>query len=92
MLIADVSGFTALTEARGGQGSTGVELLTKCMNRYFTKVRWLDHQHSMCSCVRELGGCPCCIDDVGPACHFCGCEHCATNAGVCAAPQRMPGH
>lgn len=39
VLIADVSGFTALTEALGGQGSTGVELLTKCMNRYFTKVR-----------------------------------------------------
>ncbi len=40
MLIADVSGFTALTEALGGQGSAGVELLTKCMNRYFTKVGW----------------------------------------------------
>ena len=38
VLIADVSGFTALTEALGRQGSTGVELLTKCMNRYFTQV------------------------------------------------------
>ena len=40
VMIADVSGFTALTEALGGQGSAGVELLTKCMNRYFTKVGW----------------------------------------------------
>jgi len=38
-MIADVSGFTALTEALGSQGSAGVELLTKCMNRYFTQVR-----------------------------------------------------
>ena len=38
VMIADVSGFTALTEALGRQGSTGVELLTKCMNRYFTQV------------------------------------------------------
>ena len=41
VLVADVSGFTALTEALalGAQGSAGVELLTKCMNRYFTQVR-----------------------------------------------------
>ncbi|KAL4458480.1 hypothetical protein ABPG75_013345 [Micractinium tetrahymenae] len=38
VMIADVSGFTALTEALSGQGSVGVELLTKCMNRYFTQV------------------------------------------------------
>lgn len=41
LMLADVSGFTALTEALGGQGSAGVELLTKCMNRYFTSVRSL---------------------------------------------------
>lgn len=39
VVIADVSGFTALTEALSGQGSVGVELLTRCMNRYFTQVR-----------------------------------------------------
>jgi hypothetical protein len=38
VMIADVSGFTALTESLGAQGSAGVELLTKCMNRYFTQV------------------------------------------------------
>jgi class 3 adenylate cyclase len=38
LMVADVSGFTALTEALGARGSAGVELLTKCMNRYFTQV------------------------------------------------------
>lgn len=37
-MVADVSGFTALTEALSVQGSVGVELLTRCMNRYFTQV------------------------------------------------------
>lgn len=38
IMVADVSGFTALTEALSVQGSVGVELLTRCMNRYFTQV------------------------------------------------------
>lgn len=38
VMVADVSGFTALTETLGAKGSAGVELLTKCMNRYFTQV------------------------------------------------------
>lgn len=48
-MIADVSGFTALTEALGGQGSAGVELLTKCMNRYFTQV-CVDRMRLVCVC------------------------------------------
>ncbi|GAB4822063.1 hypothetical protein N2152v2_009109 [Parachlorella kessleri] len=38
VLIADITGFTALTEALSTKGSAGVELLTKCMNGYFSKV------------------------------------------------------
>lgn len=41
VMIADVTGFTALTELLSQQGSVGLELLTKCMNRYFTQVRCL---------------------------------------------------
>jgi len=36
--LADVSGFTALTEALAKEGPAGVELLTKCMNSYFAQV------------------------------------------------------
>jgi hypothetical protein len=40
VMVADISGFTRLTEqlSRGPQHAFGVELLTKCMNNYFTKV------------------------------------------------------
>ena len=40
VMIADISGFTRLTEqlSRGSQAAFGIELLTKCMNNYFTKV------------------------------------------------------
>eukprot|EP00887_Chlorella_sp_A99_P006306 scaffold3.g6306.t1 len=38
VMIADVTGFTALTEALSKRGSAGVELLTRAMNRYFTQV------------------------------------------------------
>ncbi|GAX86001.1 hypothetical protein CEUSTIGMA_g13417.t1 [Chlamydomonas eustigma] len=38
MMIADVKGFTALTEILSKKGTAGVELLTNCMNNYFTRV------------------------------------------------------
>jgi len=36
--IADISGFTSLTEALTRTGPGGVELLTRCMNSYFAQV------------------------------------------------------
>lgn len=41
VMVADISGFTRLTEqlSRGSQTAFGVELLTKCINNYFSKVR-----------------------------------------------------
>ena len=38
VLIADITGFTALTEDLGRRGALGVELLTRCMNNYFTLI------------------------------------------------------
>ena len=38
VMIADITGFTALTEDLGRQGAAGVELLTCCMNNFFTLV------------------------------------------------------
>ncbi|EIE21630.1 hypothetical protein COCSUDRAFT_56833 [Coccomyxa subellipsoidea C-169] len=38
VLIADITGFTALTEDLGRRGTAGVELLTRCMNNFFTLV------------------------------------------------------
>ena len=40
VMVADISGFTRLTEqlSRDSQAAFGIELLTKCMNNYFTKV------------------------------------------------------
>ena len=57
-MIADITGFTKLTEELSKQGAGGVELLTKCMNNYFTKVIWsiklappTGHSgHTLCSC------------------------------------------
>ncbi len=39
IMICDVTGFTKLTEALSKKGTAGVELLTKCMNNYFSSVR-----------------------------------------------------
>jgi hypothetical protein len=36
--VADISGFTALTEVLTKTGPGGVELLTRCMNSYFAQV------------------------------------------------------
>jgi hypothetical protein len=38
IMIADVKGFTRLTEILSRKGTEGVELLTNCMNNYFTRV------------------------------------------------------
>lgn len=38
ILIADITGFTALTEDLGRRGPAGVEMLTRCMNNFFTLV------------------------------------------------------
>ena len=39
VMVADITGFTRLTERLSRQGTAGVELLTKCINNYFTRVR-----------------------------------------------------
>ena len=40
VLVADISGFTQLTEqlTRRAHSAFGVELLTKCINSFFSKV------------------------------------------------------
>jgi hypothetical protein len=38
LMVSDITGFTKLTEILSKQGSTGVELLTNCINDYFGKV------------------------------------------------------
>ena len=45
MAVADVSGFTALTEVLSRVGPSGVELLTRCMNSYFAQVIDVVTQH-----------------------------------------------
>lgn len=42
VMVADITGFTALTEELSKRGPGGVELLTKCMNNYFSKVLCVD--------------------------------------------------
>ena len=44
VMIADITGFTAHTEELGRKGAAGVELLTSCMNNFFTLV--IDHGES----------------------------------------------
>ena len=40
VLVADISGFPQLTEllSHGPRSTFGVELLTKCINNFFSKV------------------------------------------------------
>ena len=38
VMVTDITGFTALTEDLGRRGAAGVELLTRCMNNFFTLV------------------------------------------------------
>lgn len=46
------SAFGVVTEALSTKGSAGVELLTKCMNRYFSQV--LAGCAPLCSMLRTL--------------------------------------
>jgi hypothetical protein len=55
LMVADITGFTKLTEALSKKGSTGVELLTNCINDYFGKV-W------------SLRGCSCLVSSKYPIC------------------------
>jgi hypothetical protein len=45
LAVADISGFTALTEALSREGPGGVELLTRCMNGLFSRVIDLALEH-----------------------------------------------
>lgn len=38
VMLADITGFTQMTERLSKKGTIGVELLTKCMNSFFSKV------------------------------------------------------
>ena len=38
VLVADISGFTPLTERLTKKGPGGIELLTKCINSYFDLI------------------------------------------------------
>ena len=38
VLVADISGFTRLTESMGAREAAGVELLTKCLNSFFGQM------------------------------------------------------
>ena len=48
VMVADITGFTRLTERLGKQGTAGVELLTKCINNYFTRVSILACHRQPC--------------------------------------------
>lgn len=43
VMVADIAGFTKLTELLSKKGSSGVELLTNCINSYFGKVGHFPH-------------------------------------------------
>ena len=45
ILVADISGFTKLTESMGSKDSAGVEVLTRCINSFFGQVIDLVLQH-----------------------------------------------
>ena len=38
VMVADITGFTKLTELLSRRHASGIELLTKCINNYFTQV------------------------------------------------------
>ena len=52
VMIADITGFTKLTEELSKKGPSGVELLTKCMNNFFSKVRPLCIEVDVCTCCQ----------------------------------------
>lgn len=49
-MVSDITGFTKLTEILSHQGSTGIELLTKCINNFFEKV--CSHANASIGCWR----------------------------------------
>ena len=38
VMVADITGFTSLTEILSKEGTSGIELLTKCINNFFSEV------------------------------------------------------
>lgn len=47
VMVADVCGFTALTEGLSKQGSAGVELLISCINEFFAKASVWTVKHAV---------------------------------------------
>ena len=45
VLVADISGFTRLTESMGAREAGGVELLTRCLNSFFGQMIELVRGH-----------------------------------------------
>ena len=45
VLVADISGFTRLTESMGAREAAGVELLTRCLNSFFGQMIELVRRH-----------------------------------------------
>src|SRR5262249_7060978 len=45
VLMADISGFTALTESLARRGDVGAEDLTRCLNVYFGRLIDLIYEH-----------------------------------------------
>ena len=53
-LFADIAGFTALSEALGNAGRNGTEQLTSILNRCFTPLITIIHQHG--GMISSFGG------------------------------------
>ena len=56
VMIADITGFTALTEDLGRKGPAGVELLTRCMNHFFSLVINTVRRRQSVSCFMRASG------------------------------------
>lgn len=54
LLLADVTGFTRLTEHISQTGKAGIEILTNCMNSYFSQI--IDLVHSCQGDVIRFAG------------------------------------
>src|SRR5512137_799725 len=54
VLFADVSGFTAMSEALGATGKSGTEELTDLLNRYFAPMIALIHSYG--GVIGKFGG------------------------------------
>ena len=73
VMIADITGFTALTEDLGRRGASGVELLTRCMNNYFTLVIELVRLFFFLSGVLHFAG-PECQKPINAQAQFVRCH------------------